>query len=101
MLAENLYAVVQERCGQHSGVRRMQLYRVPAKTQLYTLLEPMERTQACAFLYEDETGEHVIGERQLCLALLGDPMATIDQVGKAQEAGGKMGESIGKSQICP
>ncbi|MGN0995799.1 MAG: hypothetical protein ACI4PG_02730, partial [Candidatus Ventricola sp.] len=84
MLAENLYAVVQERCGRQDEVRRVHLFRVPAQTPLYALLDPMERTTACAFVYEDETGEHVVGERQLCLALLRNPTEAIAYAGCAQ-----------------
>lgn len=101
MLAENLYAVVQERCGKQDGVRRMQMYRISPQTPLYALLEPMERTAACAFVYEDETGEHVVGERQLCLALLRNPMESIADAECVQKTNRKMKESSGKSQICP
>lgn len=101
MLAENLYAVVQERCGKRDGVQRMQLFRVPPQTPLYDLLEPMERTAACAFVYEDETGEHVVGEKQLCLALLRNPSETIARAECVQQTDGEMADSAGKSQICP
>lgn len=101
MLAENLYAVVQERCGKQDGVRHIRLYRVSAQTPLYALLEPMERTAACAFIYEDETGEHVVGERQLCLALLRDPAESIARAPLLAEDSRKKADSPDKSQICP
>lgn len=80
MLVENLYAVIHERCADASGIRPMELFRVPADALLFTLLEPMERTRAAAFVYEDENGQHLIGEHAVCRALLETPAAPISQL---------------------
>ena len=77
MLAENLYAVMQERSCDRPSIRRLQLYCVDADTALYTLLDPIARTQACAFVYTDERGTHFVDEKQLCLAMMRRPTGTI------------------------
>lgn len=79
MLADNLYAVVQERSHATGQIRRAALYDVAPDTRLHELLEPMERAAAAAFMYEDAQGRHLISEKQICQALMQRPSATIAQ----------------------
>ena len=79
MLAQNLYAVVQERQESPQEIQALQLYRVPSEIGLQALLEPMERSPCAAFVFEDARGVHVIGERAVCRLLLGAPALTLAQ----------------------
>lgn len=80
LLAENLYTVVQERSVPVHQVRRMALYRVPENMPLHALVEPMARSRAAAFIYEDADGEHWIGEREICQAMLKAPAMRIGDI---------------------
>ena len=79
MLAQNLYAVVQERQENPEGIRSMRLYRVPQDIRVQALLEPMERATCAAFVFEDAQGIHVVGEKDVCRFLLDAPSLTLAQ----------------------
>lgn len=87
LLAENLYAVIQERGIPARRTERMQLYHTYASVRLLELVEPMTRSGAVAFIYEDELGEHWVGERRLCRALLEAPNAQLWEIasGKGED----------------
>lgn len=79
LLSENLYAVVHERL-QSAGSRvvRAALLYVHKETPLYALIPQMAKTRACAFLLEDESGrQSLLGEHDVLLALLENPVQTI------------------------
>ncbi|MCI7705188.1 MAG: hypothetical protein MSP08_12740 [Clostridiales bacterium] len=80
MLAQNLYAVVQERQENPEGIRSMCLYRVPQDIRVQALLEPMERAPCAAFIFEDAQGIHIVGEKDVCRFLLDTPSLTLAQV---------------------
>ena len=86
MLAQNLYAVIHERCARASRVRRMQLFEAPADAPLLALLEPMERCDAAGFIVRSEGAARFVGEETVCLALLSDPTA---QIGRVSEKNGE------------
>lgn len=79
VLAQNLYAVVQERQENPEGIRSMRLYRVPQDIRVQALLEPMERATCAAFVFEDAQGIHVVGEKDVCRFLLDAPSLTLAQ----------------------
>ena len=79
VLAQNLYAVVQERLENTEEIRALRLYRVPQDIRLQALLEPMERAPCSAFVFEDAQGVHVIGEKDICRFLLEKPSLTLAQ----------------------
>ncbi|MDY3833290.1 MAG: hypothetical protein SOZ79_12525, partial [Candidatus Ventricola sp.] len=79
VLAQNLYAVVQERQENPDGIRSMRLYRVPQDIRVQALLEPMERATCAAFVFEDAQGIHVVGEKDVCRFLLDAPSLTLAQ----------------------
>ena len=80
MLAQNLYAVVQERQENPEGIRSMRLYRVPQDIRVQALLEPMERAPCATFIFEDAQGIHIVGEKDVCRFLLDTPSLTLAQV---------------------
>lgn len=92
-LAQNLYAVVQERQESAEDIRALRLYRVPRDVRMADLLEPMQRVPCAAFVYEDAQGVHVLGERAVCRLLLEAPSLTL---AAALEKGG---EAQKKSRI--
>ncbi|MGN0776896.1 MAG: hypothetical protein ACI4MM_09510 [Candidatus Ventricola sp.] len=79
VLAQNLYAVVQERLESPEKIRALRLYRVPPDSSMQALLEPMERAPCAAFVFEDAQGVHVIGEKDICRFLLEKPSLTLAQ----------------------
>lgn len=79
ILAQNLYAVVQERQENTQGIRALQIYRVMPDIQMQDLLEPMERAPCAAFVFEDAQGIHIIGEKDICRFLLETPSFTLAQ----------------------
>lgn len=79
VLAQNLYAVVQERQENPEGIRALRLYRVPQDIRVQALLEPMERAPCAAFVFEDAQGVHVVGEKDVCRFLLDTPSLTLAQ----------------------
>lgn len=89
VLAQNLYAVVQERQERPEGIRAFRLYRVPQDIRVQALLEPLERAPCAAFVFEDALGVHAVGERDVCRFLLENPSLTLAQAWAAgREAGG-------------
>lgn len=95
VLVQNLYAVVQERQESTEDIRTMRLYRVPQDTRIHALLEPMERTSCAAFVFEDASGVHVVGEKDVCRFLLETPSLTLAQAWAAKRKPG--GETQKKS----
>ena len=95
VLAQNLYAVVQERQENPEGIRSMRLYRVPQDIRVQALLEPMERAPCAAFVFEDAQGVHVVGEKDVCHFLLDTPSLTLAQAWAAKRKPG--GEAQKKS----
>lgn len=79
MLAQNLYAVVQERSVAPEQIRMLRLYRVPPDVRIQALLDPMERAECAAFLFEDERGIHTVSEGELCRMMLENPCQTLRQ----------------------
>lgn len=79
MLAQNLYAVVQERQERAEDIRALRLYRVPKDIRVQALLEPMERADCAAFVYEDAQGIQMVSERDVCRFLLETPSLTLSQ----------------------
>lgn len=87
MLAQNLYAVVQERLeADRDGVHAVRAYRVGKDTRLFALLAPMERAERALFLYEDARGLHVLDENEVYRMLVRDPLRTVSQALDAQDA---------------
>ena len=84
VLAQNLYAVVQERQENAEGIRALRLYRVPQDIRVQALLEPMERAPCAAFVFEDAQGIHIVGEKDVCRLLLDTPSLTLAQVWAAK-----------------
>jgi len=81
MLAENLITVVQERLSSIHAVTAMKLIRVSHDTRLYELLEPLQRTQACCFAYENNREELCfIDEKRILKEILLNPSAMISQI---------------------
>lgn len=80
VLAQNLYAVVQERQESPEEIRALRLYRVPQDIRVQALLEPMERAPCAAFVFEDAQGIHIVGEKDVCRFLLDTPSLTLAQV---------------------
>lgn len=87
MLAQNLYAVVQERSAVPERVRMLRLYRVPPDVRLQALLDPMERAECAAFLFEDERGIQTVSEGELCRMLLDNPCQTLKQAFDRKKGG--------------
>lgn len=80
MLTENLYAVVQERWDRKTPIQATRVYSVQADTGVFELLGLIERSKASVFIFEDTSGRHWIGERELLGALLQDlPDVTVAQ----------------------
>lgn len=97
VLAQNLYAVVQERQEDAEGIRALHLYHVPRDARISELLEPMQRAPCAAFVFEDAQGVHVLGEREVCRLLLDIPSGTL---GEALTGSGQTGgETQKKSRI--
>lgn len=88
VLAQNLYAVVQERQENPEGIRALRLYRVPQDIRVQALLEPMERAPCAAFVFEDAQGIHIVGEKDVCRFLLDTPSLTLAQVWAAKRKPG-------------
>lgn len=78
-LAQNLYAVVQERLENTDEIRRLRVYSVPQDIHVQALLEPMERAPCSAFVFEDVRGVHVVSEKDICRFLLETPTLTLSQ----------------------
>ena len=95
VLAQNLYAVVQERQESPEEIRALRLYRVPQDIRVQALLEPMERAPCAAFVFEDAQGVHVVGEKDVCHFLLDTPSLTLAQAWAAKRKPG--GETQKKS----
>ena len=95
MLAQNLYAVVQERQERPEEIRTLRLYRVPGDFRVQALLEPMERASCAAFVFEDAQGVHAVDEREVCRLLLETPSLTLEQAwaGKRQASGARQKKS--------
>lgn len=79
VLAQNLYAVVQERLESVEGIRTLRVYCVPQDIRVQALLEPMERTPCAAFVFENAQGVHVVSEKDVCRFLLETPSLTLSQ----------------------
>lgn len=77
ILAQNLYAVVQERQESAEDIRALHLYRVRQDTRVSALLEPMQRAPCAAFVFEDAQGLHALGEKGVCRLLLETPSLTL------------------------
>ena len=88
VLAQNLYAVVQERQESPEEIRALRLYRVPQDIRVQALLEPMERAPCAAFVFEDAQGIHIVGEKDVCRILLDTPSLTLAQVWAAKRKSG-------------
>lgn len=88
VLAQNLYAVVQERQEGPEGIRSLRLYRVPQDTRVHALLEPMERAPCAAFVFEDALGIHVVGEKDVCHFMMEAPSLTLEQAWAANRRTG-------------
>ena len=77
LLAENLYAVIQERQERPRRIARMHLYTVPQTARLITLVEPIERSGASLFCVEDAQGKRrFFTDSQVLAALLARPQTT-------------------------
>lgn len=80
MLAQNVYAVVQERQMERpDGVRRIQPFCVSPETRLQALLAPMERVPCAAFIIKNDAGTHILSEHEVCRMLLAHPSLTIEE----------------------
>lgn len=79
MLAENLYAVIQERKEKGKELRCIHAYAVAQNTMLLELLEPMDRAECAFFAFEDDNGWHLLDEKTVCQLMLCDPMLTAAQ----------------------
>ena len=88
VLAQNLYAVVQERQESPEGIRSLRLYLVPQDIRVHALLEPMQRAPCAAFVFEDAQGIHVVGEKDVCHFLLEAPSLTLEQAWAANRRTG-------------
>ena len=87
ILAQNLYAVVQERQENTQGIRALQVYHVLPDVPMQALLEPMERAPCAAFVFEDAQGIHVVEEKDVCRFLLETPSLTLAQAVEQKKSG--------------
>ena len=88
LLAENLYAVIQERREKPLRMARMALYAVPANTRLISLLDPIERSREALFYVRDEEGgaARFVTDSEVLEALLSTPHAVMADVAGSSEA---------------
>lgn len=89
LLAQNLYAVIQERMDAKDAIRSLRLYCAPGTTTLSALLPYMEHAECAAFVFSDATGEHTVNERMVCRLMLKDPTMTLAQAAAAIERKGE------------
>lgn len=85
MIAENLYAILQEIEEEPAGVQRIRMYRVSSATPLYSILGRFSGGGACVFEFEDDQGIHRIDEREIGKAALISPYSTIGDIMKHKE----------------
>lgn len=80
MLAQNVYAVVQERQAEMpEGVRRIQPFSVAPETRVQALLAPMARVPCAAFVIKAAGETHILSEQEVCRMLLAHPSLTIEE----------------------
>lgn len=85
LMAQNLYAIVQERANQPTGAVRMSAYRIPADMRLYQLMEPIMRVKAAVFFVDLPSGQSMmLNEAEVCRALLQDASLPVGELAEMQ-----------------
>lgn len=85
LMAQNLYAIVQERANQPTGAVRMSAYRIPSDMRLYQLMEPMMRAKAAVFFVDLPSGQSkMLNEAEVCRALLQDASLSVGELAETR-----------------
>ena len=80
MMAENIYAIVQEQKENAKGIRRLRAFSVGKDIALREILPLLDRAREAIFLCETPNGRSVVSERQICQELLRNPSGRFSDV---------------------
>lgn len=89
LLSSDAYAALHERSVRPERVRRLTLYEAPASAPLFALLEPLEASDAAAFVVRGEDAAYIASEAAVRCALLGDLHESVGEF--AEREGQKLG----------
>ena len=79
MLAGDVCAALHERSARPRRVRRVTLYEAPASAPLSSLLEPLEASDAAAFIVRGDNAAYWAREEDVCRALLRDMRESVGE----------------------